>query len=276
MRSFLAALRTLVLPYGKTLGRRLILDGVLGRILAYTDSVLPSIPDPLVVRIDSDGVQVIDPYNTLVKLRMSQGELRFSDLFGIYPNFEAGARMWMGAQGTGVKGQNILMLGSSMPDPVYSNEMRVAIVSASPDGTQTPGVRVNTSNGDLTEFLLDGTIFRWNSVDGKETWSNATLMNSWTNQGAPYSPAGYLLRPDGFTALRGIINPGNRMDGTVLFQLPPEMAPAARQHLTVSTNMGGVTPGLQIDTAGNVMMYRVGMLVTAVGLDGIQFASKIV
>lgn len=58
MRSFFAALRTLVLPYGQTSGRRIILDGVNGRIDVYNAL------DQLITRIDSTGYHLYDAGGT--------------------------------------------------------------------------------------------------------------------------------------------------------------------------------------------------------------------
>ncbi len=52
MRSFLASLRTLVLPFGTTTGTRIVLDGVNGEIDVYDAA------DTLVVRIDENGLFV--------------------------------------------------------------------------------------------------------------------------------------------------------------------------------------------------------------------------
>jgi hypothetical protein len=50
MKSFIAALRTLVLPFGATTGRRIVLDGVNGRIQIYNAA------NALVMEIDDTGV----------------------------------------------------------------------------------------------------------------------------------------------------------------------------------------------------------------------------
>lgn len=54
VRSFIAALRSLVLPYGTTSGQRIVLDGVNGRIDVY------DINNDLLIRIDPDGIKVYD------------------------------------------------------------------------------------------------------------------------------------------------------------------------------------------------------------------------
>lgn len=80
MRSFLAALRTLVLPYGATTGSRIVLDGVLGQILIYDASgalaadIIPGF-----------GFEVWDPSGNL-RLRLS------SPLAGQY----SALQMWTG------------------------------------------------------------------------------------------------------------------------------------------------------------------------------------
>lgn len=54
MRSFIAALRSLVLPYGTTSGQRIVLDGVNGRIDIY------DVNNDLLLRLDPDGLKVFD------------------------------------------------------------------------------------------------------------------------------------------------------------------------------------------------------------------------
>lgn len=62
MKSFLAALRTLVLPYGTTTGKRIILDGVNGRIEVYAAS------NDRIAFIDDTGVWVTDPDGSYVRI----------------------------------------------------------------------------------------------------------------------------------------------------------------------------------------------------------------
>lgn len=80
MRSFLAALRSLVLPYGATSGARIVLDGVNGRILIYdANGVLAADIIP------GFGFEVWDPSGNL-RLRLS------SPLAGAYSSLQ----MWTG------------------------------------------------------------------------------------------------------------------------------------------------------------------------------------
>jgi hypothetical protein len=55
VRSFIAALRTLVLPWGATSGQRIVLNGVLGRIEIYAAD------GSLFITLDDDGIVVYDP-----------------------------------------------------------------------------------------------------------------------------------------------------------------------------------------------------------------------
>jgi hypothetical protein len=59
MRSFIAALRSLVLPYGTTSGQRIVLDGVNGRIDIY------DVNNDLLMRLDPEGMKVFDGDGTL-------------------------------------------------------------------------------------------------------------------------------------------------------------------------------------------------------------------
>lgn len=79
MRSLFANLRTLVLPAGQTQGRRIVLDGVNGRIDIYDET------DTLVARLDDDGLHIILP----------DGEIYINDSLGIYLRNTNGAGLEM-------------------------------------------------------------------------------------------------------------------------------------------------------------------------------------
>lgn len=80
MRSLIAALRTLVLPYGATSGARIVLDGVNGQILVYDAN-----GDLAADIIPGFGFEVWDPNGNL-RLRLS------SPLAGAYSSLQ----MWTG------------------------------------------------------------------------------------------------------------------------------------------------------------------------------------
>jgi hypothetical protein len=91
----------------------------------------------------------------------------------------------------------------------------------------------------------------WAAItSGLQAWQTPTLLNSWANAGAPYSPAGYRL-DRGVVRLRGLVNGG--AVGSVLFVLPAGYLPAAEAIVPVS-NGADATGGLAIDTAGNVSL----------------------
>lgn len=75
MRSFLAALRTLHLPYGKKSGSRITLDGVNGTITVYNDS------DDKIVVLDEDGFRALGANfpGTKIEIDPHNVELNFYD-----------------------------------------------------------------------------------------------------------------------------------------------------------------------------------------------------
>lgn len=81
MKSTLAGIRTLVLPYGATTGARIILDGVNGRILVYNAA------NVLVEQIDSAGILVNGNNGNFVKTAVTGGTaieyFRPADLTGV-------------------------------------------------------------------------------------------------------------------------------------------------------------------------------------------------
>lgn len=86
MKSLVAALRSLVLPWGRTSGRRIVLDGESGVIDLYGDN------SALVVVIDSDGYRLYNPTGDLVaQITLDAGQL----LGGFYTrNFVAPANTY--------------------------------------------------------------------------------------------------------------------------------------------------------------------------------------
>lgn len=99
-------------------------------------------------------------------------------------------------------------------------------------------------------------------VDG---WTTPTLLNSWTNFGAPYNAVGYYRDPFGIVRLRGVVKGGTI--GTSIFVLPVGYRPANYELLsTVSNSAFG---NLVIDSVGNVVP-QVGSS-TAFSLDNMTF-----
>lgn len=78
MRSQAAALRTIVLPFGQTVGRRIVLDGVAGQITIYGDD------GQLVSRVDGGGYHLFDANGAEFQTINSDGYALYNADTGAY------------------------------------------------------------------------------------------------------------------------------------------------------------------------------------------------
>jgi hypothetical protein len=96
-----------------------------------------------------------------------------------------------------------------------------------------------------------------------------TLLNSWTNFGSGYNPAGYYKDPFGIVHLRGVIQTG--ASPFIIFRLPAGYLPANQEMFSVTAN--NAYGRVDVLTTGDVQ-FQAGNN-TFVSLDGITFrASK--
>jgi hypothetical protein len=80
-------------------------------------------------------------------------------------------------------------------------------------------------------------------------WVAATLINSWTNFGAPYQTARYRKLRNGQVELQGLVASG--AVGTVVLQLPAGFRPAAQLPFAVIANANAAAR-IDVDASGNV------------------------
>jgi len=98
-----------------------------------------------------------------------------------------------------------------------------------------------------------------------EAFIAPTLINSWTNLGAPYNSAGYFKDPFGIVHLRGMITGG--AVPSVAFVLPAKYRPLAINVFTVVAN--NAFGRVDVDSGGNVNVNTGSN--AFVSLDGITF-----
>lgn len=92
------------------------------------------------------------------------------------------------------------------------------------------------------------------------------FTNSWTNFGAPYANASFMLIPDGFVQLHGTIKSGTV--GSAAFTLPPGFRPSAPIPYAVVSN--GVFGRVDVSNDGTVTPLSPSSN-TSVVLDQIRF-----
>jgi hypothetical protein len=100
-------------------------------------------------------------------------------------------------------------------------------------------------------------------------WQTPTLLNSWTNLGSGFSPAGYRLEADGVTVrLRGLLTGGTITGGTELFALAPGFySPSYFYDLAAIGSFGAYVLSVM---AGPVKIFSVTSN-TFISLDGLTF-----
>lgn len=99
------------------------------------------------------------------------------------------------------------------------------------------------------------------------TWSNLTLANGWTSQGAPYPVAGWSKSADGIVRLRGLIVAGTTTNGTTLTTLPAGARPGYR-HIFLSWPQG---QRVDVLPSGVVELNTYTGSAGLIGLDQITF-----
>lgn len=102
-----------------------------------------------------------------------------------------------------------------------------------------------------------------------------TMQNSWTDATAN-ARISYATSHDGKVTLAGVATAGTKTDGTTIFVLPENLRPASDVRFAAMMNQS-VAPNytsclVQIDLAGNVLVYGVGSA-NYISLDNISFCS---
>jgi hypothetical protein len=234
MRSFLAALRSLVLPYGQTTGPRIFLDGVNGVIQVFD-------ADGEIMRIDSQGVFVLQ--DGQVTLQSPDGK-SLSLLNG------------------GTLEPEILFVGSNNSTGFISFD-----TPSSPEGFNMwigNGSGALNANTDYWWFagntagqgvLFDPTTsdFRKRIGNAAETWHAATLSNGWANV-VGLDVLAVRKQPDDFVLFQGIIGSGTVADGTIVATIPAGYRPAKAKAFSVAA-AGTSNPRARVNTDGTIQIF---------------------
>jgi hypothetical protein len=110
-------------------------------------------------------------------------------------------------------------------------------------------------------------------------WTNLTMLNGWSANGAPFSTPQYRLCSDGFIHFRGVMHGGTLTDGTLICNVPNAFAPPQEKYIRIVTDGGGVNGRMlllpQNTGAGTPTDFQIfGLNGTSnVGLDGLMYES---
>ena len=214
MRSLIAALRNLTLPFGATTGQRIVLDADQGVILVYdvnNDLVGSIAPD------DKPGVYLggISAYDNLSGqvANMDGVQVAFRAWGPTTPAYVADGRIQSDNSGNSVPVVLVLIpptyhlsghgaeldLFSAVPD-AFGFADGYATLSDSSAGTGRP-----------IDFIISGSVYAAdpsNIVPTRESWHALPLSNAWANVGVGFQTAQYRRMPDGNVRVRGSIGSG--------------------------------------------------------------------
>lgn len=247
MRSFLAALRTLVLPYGRTSGPRIVLDGVNGEIDVYNATGLIGKIDSTGLLIQQDGAITVEAPNG-TSISLLNGGVAQPELF-----FEGTA----GTSGT------IEFDSASQPGGfVFFVSNGKGALKASSAYWYFAG----DTSGEGVAFDATLAVLKKLTGGALETWHNVALLNGWANRGATFDPLQYRLLPDGTVHLRGTIAGGTSASGTQIGTVPAgyrppthdTVVPIASDTLPAAYAAANGPPRLQVQSGGAMFIYGTG------------------
>jgi hypothetical protein len=255
MRSFLAALRSLVLPYGATSGPRIILDGIKGLIQVINSGGIiqldPNATIPIISFISPSSPTKMsfinapmDP-NGVPQLGINSG--LYNSAYFAEP---IKARLYMTSSGSsslqyvdvnelGIGGQanigenfselNLYDKTGTLLGEVTISPNRVVMTgnATSPYVLVNPNeVQIGTGNTPNYVHYTNATGYLEDGVNG--AWVTLTPMNGWSHRGAPlFENFGYKVTPDGRVQFRGSLNVGTNTNGTQIANtLPVGIRPA--------------------------------------------------
>jgi hypothetical protein len=234
VKSFIAALRTLVLPFGQTIGQRIVINGINGTILVYNsvNRLIASIaPETGVDQAGNEVQQGIASYSStltsIIAILNGAGSLEFAARSGNDP-FLVNGLIAAGNPGiVNTFSRASLMVrapGTRNGGGTNDGVAEILLESTSADGTRTGKTWYwfDSDVNNVGQHIKQGFVYagRWdaagNTVD-PEVWKPVTLPGGWTAT----QPCSYRLMPDGFVQLKGIAQaPGPIAPGTVLTTLP--------------------------------------------------------
>lgn len=260
MRSYLATLRQLTLPYGARIP---------------TDPALVMGPD-LPIDMSSQYPQFkaaiigyVGSFNPL--LTTPQIKYHFIALF-VDANYNSMAQGYVVVPNATIEtpGTNVVKVtfveGQDNLDGTKPNRSAIVLGPNATVGTVNDYVQL------LGALYVNQTLRILNSSDdlnGWRNWKAGSFANGWSNFGGAFATFAVKRSVTGMVSLRGVIKPGTTADGTVMATLPTDdkgnraWDPAYDQALTARSGNATGLVGLYITTGGNVTLQTNGSAIPA-------------
>lgn len=257
MRSVLAGLRNLVLPWGARAGRRIVLDGGNAAITVYDTA------GNVVATIDANGIKSTGADGSALKMEpggAAQLLLTPPTVPGVTWD---DARIQTTEDGTAehipkmsvYSPSNLATPGRSVIRMYGSGVTRTtAFIQVAADTTLfmtavgADGILVvHGTNGRVSVLV--------NNVE--ETWHPVAYLNGWSDLGGGYVTMQYrkVATPPRSVQLVGVMNVGTKTSGAVIANLPAGYRPLNKVRIPVSSNgsnAGGQTPAFDIQVNGDI------------------------
>lgn len=278
MRSFLAALRTLTLPWGVTSSTRIVLDGVNGLIELFNAMNIET------GQIDTDGIHLYDDAGNevvtiarlvgddrpLVRVQDAQGEAYISMSLDSPGGTDEPILDMVGYTGPGELG---------IPAHVYANvtgtlgstaRMELEIRAGTGGSAETATIKLRSESTDATipaRILVDKPVI----IEGAAgAWKPLTGATGWAVSGN----AEYRILPTGMAVFRGRLTGGTNTVGTaVTTALPAADRPATGgPRFTCTPGSGTGTDGIIAVIGGVLTIGRV-FSSAAINLDSIFYST---
>lgn len=264
MRSFLASLRTLVLPYGAGSGQRLVLDGVNGRIETYNGSNIET------TQYDTDGLHLYDDAGNeivtvarevgndepMVRVQDAQGEAYVAMSIGSSADPIIDMVGYTAPGGLGIPA-SIWAHGSGVAGTTAQLHLEIEAYGAGGADNARLVVRGESQNGGSAARILANVPIL---VEGDESWHDVAFQNAWSNLGGVWQTCQYRKEPVGnVVRLRGVALGGTKTDATVITTLPVGYRPPAQEIFPVGNGTsGGVLPNIRIFPNGQIQIFGMG------------------
>ena len=173
------------------------------------------------------------------------------------------------------KGNTLIARGLTAPSGMYvlGGTKVVAELNDTIVGTLTGGLPVYVSGypTDLEGCQIYDPIAQQWLRPTSQGWTNATLVNSFANDGGTFANVSYFLAPSGKVKLRGALD-GTAATAATAFTLPAGYRPSTVKIFAVPSAWGaGSTIQILIYPSGLVILNGTAPFTRQLGLDGIEF-----